>query len=30
MKEKDVLLNVIMAILGFAGGFGVGKYFQKE
>lgn len=30
MKERDILLNVIMAILGFAGGFGVGKYFQNE
>lgn len=30
MKEKDLLMNLIVALLGFAGGFGVGKYYNKK
>jgi len=29
MKEKDILMNIIAALFGFAGGFGVGRYFKK-
>lgn len=30
MKENGLLLNLVIAILGFAGGIGVGKYYRKD